>query len=134
MRTTASRQQRPFQALRQEFRIDEDFDTASNARLPSELGRNLRVFTATNAPEIEAAFASLSRERVGALLVRGDPYFDGERERLVSLAARCAVPTVYQWREFAMIELHEPVRFSDACSLRRSRSAAQLNAGKRRAI
>src|ERR1700720_1081511 len=31
------------------------------------------------------------------------------------------------------VALHQPVRLSDACSLRRSRSAAQLNVGKRRA-
>jgi len=66
------------------------------------LGRQLRVFTATNAMEIETAFSSF-RGRIGALLVSGDPYFDGERDRLVSLAARFSVPTVYQWRAFATI-------------------------------
>ena len=34
---------------------------------------------------------------------------------------------------FFSVALHEPVCFSNACSLRRSRSAAQLNVGKRRA-
>src|SRR6476646_11094392 len=34
---------------------------------------------------------------------------------------------------FFTVALHEPVRFSNACSLGRSRSAAQLNVGKRRA-
>lgn len=33
---------------------------------------------------------------------------------------------------FFTVALHEPVRFSNACSLRPSRSAAQLNVGKRR--
>ena len=69
---------------------------------PRALGRKLQVFTASNAMEIETAFSSL-RERIGGLLVSGDPYFDGERDRLVSLAARYSVPTVYQWREFATI-------------------------------
>jgi putative ABC transport system substrate-binding protein len=40
---------------------------------------------------------------IGALLISGDPYCDGERDRLVSLAPCYSVPTVYQWREFAMI-------------------------------
>jgi len=66
------------------------------------LGRKLQVFTASNAMEIETAFSSL-REGIGAPLVSGDPYFDGERDRLVSLAARYSLPTVYQWREFATI-------------------------------
>jgi putative ABC transport system substrate-binding protein len=77
----------------------EKMDVMASARA---LGRKLEVFTASIAMEIETAFSSL-RERTGALLVSGDPYFDGERDRLVSLAARYSVPTVYQWREFATI-------------------------------
>jgi len=77
----------------------EKMDVMASARA---LGRKLEVFTASNVMEIETAFSSL-RERTGALLVSADPYFDGERDRLVSLAARYSVPTVYQWREFATI-------------------------------
>jgi putative ABC transport system substrate-binding protein len=77
----------------------EKMDVMASARA---LGRKLEVFTASNVTEIETAFSSL-RARTGALLVSGDPYFDGERDRLVSLAARYSVPTVYQWREFATI-------------------------------
>jgi ABC-type uncharacterized transport system substrate-binding protein len=36
-------------------------------------------------------------------LVSGDPFFDSERDRLVALSARHAVPAIYQWREFAAI-------------------------------
>jgi len=77
----------------------EKIDVLASART---LGRQLRVFTATNAMEIETAFSSL-RDGIGALLISGDPYFDGARDRLVSLAARYSMPTVYQWREFATI-------------------------------
>ena len=59
----------------------EKMDVMASARA---LGRKLQVFTASNATEIETAFWSL-RERGGALLVSGDPYFDGERDRLVSV-------------------------------------------------
>jgi putative ABC transport system substrate-binding protein len=34
--------------------------------------------------------------------VAGDPFFDTRREKLVSLAARHAVPTIYQFREYAV--------------------------------
>ena len=34
-------------------------------------------------------------------MVGGDLFFDTRREELVALAARYAVPTIYEWREFA---------------------------------
>jgi putative tryptophan/tyrosine transport system substrate-binding protein len=45
----------------------------------------------------------VASRRIGTLLVSEDTYFDGECDRLVSLAARYSVPTVYQLREFATI-------------------------------
>jgi len=77
----------------------EKMDVMASAR---SLGRKLHVFAAGNAMEIETAFSSL-RDGIGALLISGDPYFDGERDRLVSLASHDSVPTVYQWQEFATI-------------------------------
>jgi len=74
-------------------------DVMASAR---SLGRKLHVFAAGNAMEIETAFSAL-RDGIGALLISGDPYFDSERDRLVSLASHDSVPTVYQWREFATI-------------------------------
>jgi putative tryptophan/tyrosine transport system substrate-binding protein len=59
------------------------------------------VFTAASTAEIEASFDSFSRRGVGGLLVGGDPFFDGERSRLVSLVARYSLPAIYQRREFA---------------------------------
>jgi putative ABC transport system substrate-binding protein len=67
------------------------------------LGRQVQVLYAGTAQEIEAAFATLVQQRAGALLVSGDPYFDSQRDRLVALTARHAIPAIYQWREFAAI-------------------------------
>ena len=53
--------------------------------------------------EIEAAFASLVQQQAGALIVSPDPFLGSRREQLVALAARHAVPAIYQWREFATI-------------------------------
>jgi putative ABC transport system substrate-binding protein len=43
-----------------------------------------------------------SRVQAGALLVGGNPLFDTQREQLVALASRYAVPAIYSEREFAV--------------------------------
>ncbi len=67
------------------------------------LGRKVRVFNASAERDIDAAFVTLVQQRAAAVLVSGDPFFDSQRDRLVALAARHAVPAIYQWREFATI-------------------------------
>jgi putative tryptophan/tyrosine transport system substrate-binding protein len=64
-------------------------------------GVQLPILKASNESEIETAFASLDQLRAGALLVVGDPFFSTRREQLVALAARHAVPAIYDTREFA---------------------------------
>jgi putative ABC transport system substrate-binding protein len=66
------------------------------------LGLQLHVFRASTESELETAFASLGRLSNAALLVGVDPYFDSRPERLVALAARYKVPTVYNLREFVV--------------------------------
>jgi putative tryptophan/tyrosine transport system substrate-binding protein len=65
-------------------------------------GVQLRVLKAGSESEIDAAFASLVELHAGALVVGGDPFFESRREQLVALAARHAVPAIYQWLEFAV--------------------------------
>ena len=40
--------------------------------------------------------------RAGALLVSADQYFNSQRDQIIALAARYAIPAIYEWREFAM--------------------------------
>jgi putative ABC transport system substrate-binding protein len=67
----------------------------------SRLGVQLVVVRANAESEFDAAFSALVRERAGALLVCGSPFFNGRREQLVVLAARHAVPAIFEWRDFA---------------------------------
>jgi ABC-type uncharacterized transport system substrate-binding protein len=66
------------------------------------LGRQLFVAKASNDAELDAAFAVLLRERVGALLVASDPYFDSRRGRIIAFAAQNRLPAIYQFREYAV--------------------------------
>jgi putative tryptophan/tyrosine transport system substrate-binding protein len=64
------------------------------------LGRRLLVVRASTEREIASSFATLSQERVGALVVQNDPFFDSLRNQLVALAARNSIPAIYHIREF----------------------------------
>jgi putative ABC transport system substrate-binding protein len=65
------------------------------------LGVRLVVVRANAESEFEAAFATLVRERAQALLVCASPFFNARRQQLVVLAARHALPAIYEWRDFA---------------------------------
>jgi putative ABC transport system substrate-binding protein len=65
------------------------------------LGLKLVVATADNDSEFEAAFASLVKNGVEALLVGSNAYFNNRRHHLVALAAAHAIPTIYPYREYA---------------------------------
>jgi putative ABC transport system substrate-binding protein len=67
----------------------------------ARLGVQLVVLRANVESDFDAAFATLVQQRAGALLVCGSPFFNSRRQQLVVLAARYAVPAIYEWREFA---------------------------------
>ena len=64
-------------------------------------GVQLLILKARTESEIDAAFASLVNLHADALLVSADLFFDSQREKLVALAARRAVPAIYILREYA---------------------------------
>jgi putative ABC transport system substrate-binding protein len=64
------------------------------------LKQRLDVLTASTENELEADFATMVRNGVGALIVVPDPFFIGRREQLVQLAARHAIPAIYPSRVF----------------------------------
>jgi len=64
------------------------------------LGQPIEIVQASTAAEIDAAFASLTERRVGGLSVGADGFFYNARWQIVDLAARHAVPVIYESREF----------------------------------
>jgi putative tryptophan/tyrosine transport system substrate-binding protein len=67
------------------------------------MGLQIQVLNAGTRQEIDAAFATFSRERPDALFVATDPFFSSRRVQVVNLATRHAIPTAFPNREFAEI-------------------------------
>lgn len=65
------------------------------------LGPQLNVLHATTEHDIEIAFATLLQLRAGALAITTDGLFLSKSEQLAALAARHAVPAIFQYRKFA---------------------------------
>ncbi len=49
---------------------------------------------------LDTAFDKLAEQRVDGIVVTADPFFNFRRAQVIALAARHAIPAVYQWREF----------------------------------
>jgi putative ABC transport system substrate-binding protein len=65
------------------------------------LGLQLHVLHASSERDFDVAFATLAQLRVGGLVVGTDAFFTSHSESLGALVRRHAVPTIYQYREFA---------------------------------
>ena len=64
------------------------------------LGRRLEVLTASTEGDLETAFAAMVQQHIGGLLLGVDPVFVDRPETLPALAARNAIPVIYDRREF----------------------------------
>jgi putative tryptophan/tyrosine transport system substrate-binding protein len=65
------------------------------------IGQKLHVLHAGTDRDLDASFETIAQQRIAALVVTADPFFDTRRDKLVALAAHHAVPTIYHFREFA---------------------------------
>jgi putative ABC transport system substrate-binding protein len=66
----------------------------------SILGLQIQVLNAATIGEIDAAFATVGRDRPDALFVAADPFFSGRRGQLATLTARERIPAAYAARNY----------------------------------
>ena len=66
------------------------------------INQKIYVLKASNDTELDTAFAAFVQQKVGALLVAADPYFDTRRDRLIAFAEKNRLPTMYQFRDYAV--------------------------------
>jgi putative ABC transport system substrate-binding protein len=65
------------------------------------LGLDIRVLHASTEHDLDRAFAALAQQRVEALVIGNDAFFNSRSELLAALMVRHKVPTIFQTREFA---------------------------------
>jgi putative tryptophan/tyrosine transport system substrate-binding protein len=66
------------------------------------LGQQIHILHAGSEAELEAAFATARQVGSGALPVAADPFFNSRRTYIIALAARHAIPAIYEQREHVL--------------------------------
>jgi ABC-type uncharacterized transport system substrate-binding protein len=80
-------------------RFADDIKTVREAA--QSMGIAVHVLTGRNGSEFDSALAGVAQRRVNGLLVMSDPLMIVERDRLVAVVARQAIPAIYQNRELS---------------------------------
>jgi putative ABC transport system substrate-binding protein len=78
-----------------------DIDQAQRAA--DSLQRRIVVLGASTNDQIDSAFAQFAQERVGSAVIGGDLFLNSRMEQLTGLASRYSIPTLYPWREAALL-------------------------------
>ena len=66
------------------------------------IAQPLLILNAANESEIDEAFATMSREKVAAVVFGAHVFYQVVADRLIALAARHRIPALYEWREFVV--------------------------------
>jgi len=67
------------------------------------IGLQIQILNATTISEIDAAFATIERERPDALFVSGDAFFASRAVQLATLTARSRIPATYSLRDYVAV-------------------------------
>jgi putative ABC transport system substrate-binding protein len=88
-------------ALIDSNRPEADDQTRALQGAAQTVGRQLVIARVAAEREFDAAIASLVDQRADALVVGASPFFFSRRDRLIAMAARHALPTIYHFPDFA---------------------------------
>ena len=88
-------------ALIDSNRPEADEQVRSLQTAAQALGRQMVVAKVAAEGEFENATAALVSQKADAIVVGASPLFNSRRDTLIAATARHAVPTIYQFREFA---------------------------------
>ena len=79
---------------------DTDFQVGGLETAASTSGQKIDVLNARSEQDVDTAFATIAREKAGAMLVAADPLFNRLHNQVVGLATRYKIPAIYESREF----------------------------------
>ncbi len=65
-------------------------------------GKRLVILKGGSDAELEASFSSLAEQKIGAILIASDPFFDPRRDSIVAWAAQSKIPALFHFRDFAV--------------------------------
>jgi putative ABC transport system substrate-binding protein len=68
----------------------------------STIGQPLIFLNASTDAELDAALAALRQQRVTAMVLLGNPFFDTNRNRIIAFATQQKLPAMYHFREYAV--------------------------------
>ncbi len=77
-----------------------ELDTSDAQAAATALGQKLIVLKVGRESDIDTAFTTIAEQRGGGLLQQVDPFLQSRRSQLVALAARYALPAIYERRDF----------------------------------
>jgi putative tryptophan/tyrosine transport system substrate-binding protein len=60
------------------------------------IDQQIHLLSASKESEIDVAFETAAQLRAGAMLVGGDPFLNSQRDKIVAMAARHAIPAMYE--------------------------------------
>jgi putative tryptophan/tyrosine transport system substrate-binding protein len=63
-------------------------------------GRQIQVLNASTPHDLDVVFGTLAETKAGAILVGSGAFFNSQRDQIITLAARAAIPAIYHTREF----------------------------------
>jgi putative tryptophan/tyrosine transport system substrate-binding protein len=66
------------------------------------VGQQILIVRAGSERDFATAFATLVKQRAGAVVVSDDPFFGAHIEQIATLAARHAVPAIYAFRSYSL--------------------------------
>ena len=78
-------------------------DRLSNVQAAAtSIGRQIQTFYVSDERDLETTFSRVAQSGSGALVVGADAFFNSQRDKLVALAARYAIPAIYETRDYVV--------------------------------